>query len=192
MKQVLGLLAVVVAFVGYIPYLRDTIIGKTKPHIFSWFLWFLASFIAFGLQWSKGAGAGSYANFAMGLICLVLFVLSFKNGTKNIRKADIVSLVLAIVAIFLWLVVDQPVWSIILIVIIDIFSFTPTFIKSWDKPYEETLITWFLTIIRQILILLSIAEINFVTVFFPSYALVVNIAFFILLITRRRKVPLSS
>jgi hypothetical protein len=186
MKQILGLLAVVIAFVGYTPYLRDTIIGKTKPHIFSWFLWSLISFIAFGLQWSKGAGAGSYANFAMGLICSVLFIFSFRNGTKNIKRADIISLILAVIATILWLVVNQPVWSIILVVIIDIFSFTPTFIKSWDRPYEETLSTWFLNIVRQIFILLSIVEINFVTITVPLYALVANIAFFILLITRRK------
>lgn len=192
MKEAFGVLSIIVAFVGYTPYLRDTITGKTKPHIFSWFLWSLVSFIAFGLQWTKGAGAGSYANFAMGLICLVLFILSFRNGTKNIKKADIVSLVLAVMAIFLWLVIDKPVWSIILVVIIDIFSFTPTFIKSWDKPQEETLLTWFLNIVRQALILLSIGEINFVTILFPLYALIANIAFFILLVTRRKNVSYSS
>lgn len=190
MKQILGLLAVVIAFVGYIPYFRDTIIGKTKPHVFSWFLWSVVDFIAFGLQWSKGAGFGSYASFAMGLICLVLFIFSFRNGTKNIRTVDIISFMLAVLAIILWLMINQPMWSILLVVVIDIFSFTPTIIKSWDKPQEETLSTWFLTIIRQILILLSIGEINFVTIIFPLYSLIVNIAFFLLLVIRRKRVLL--
>lgn len=186
MKEILGILAVVVAFIGYIPYLRDTYIGKTKPHVISWFLWTLVSFIAFGLQWSKGAGAGSYANFAMGIICLVLFIFSFRNGTKEIKIVDIVSFVMAILAIILWLVVNQPVWSIILVVLIDALSFTPTFIKSWNKPKQETLFTWILNIIRPGLILLSIRELNFVTVLFPIYALIVNSLFCILLITRRK------
>jgi len=191
MKQILGLLAVVIAFVGYTPYLRDTIIGKTKPHIFSWFLWSLLSFIAFGLQLTKGAGAGSYANLALGFIAFVLFIFSFKNGTKNIKSTDIVSLILAMIAIILWLVINQPIWSIILIVTIDIFSFAPTFVKSWNKPQEETLITWFLNIIRQIFILLSINEINFVTITVPIYALVANIAFFVLLVSRRRVISIN-
>lgn len=93
----------------------------------------MVSFLAFGLQWSKGAGAGSYSNFTMSLICLVLFVKSLKNGTKNIKFADVFSFVLAIIAIILWLVVHQPVWSIILVVIIDIFSFTPHFYKIMGK-----------------------------------------------------------
>jgi len=122
---------------------------------------------------------------------LLLFIFSFKNGTKNIKSTDIVSLILAMIAIILWLVINQPIWSIILIVTIDIFSFAPTFVKSWNKPQEETLITWFLNIIRQIFILLSINEINFVTITVPIYALVANIAFFVLLVSRRRVISIN-
>jgi len=176
------------AFVGYIPYLKDTLTGKTKPHVISWFLWALVSFIAFGLQWSKGAGAGSYANFAMGLICLVLFILSFKNGTKGVKTVDIISFVMAILAIILWLMVNQPVWSIILVILIDALSFVPTFVKSWSKPQQETLFTWVLSAVRQGLILLSIRKLNFVTVSFPAYALIANTLFCTMLVTRRKVV----
>ena len=184
----LGVLAMVMAFVGYIPYFKDTLAGKTKPHVISWFLWTLVSFLAFGLQWSKGAGAGSYANFAMGLISLALFLYSLKNGTKDVKYADIVSFVLALLAIILWLLVNQPVWSIVLIVLIDALSFAPTFIKSWRMPYQETLVTWLLSSARQGLVLFSLASVNFVTAAFPAYALVANALFCVLLITRRRSV----
>ncbi|MFA5025570.1 MAG: hypothetical protein WC503_03635 [Candidatus Shapirobacteria bacterium] len=192
MKQVLGVLTVAMALIGYVPYLRDTFKGKTKPHVISWFLWTLVSFIAFGLQWSKGAGAGSYANFAMGVISLALFIKSLKNGTKNIKPVDFVSFVLAITAIVLWLVVNQPVWSIILVVVIDILSFIPTFIKSWYKPWQETLFTWILSIVRQGCIILSLQTINFVTILFPLYAFIANILFCTLLITRRKVVKISN
>ena len=147
-----GVITIFLAFIGYVPYIRDTFLGKTRPHVVSWFLWTIVSFLAFGLQWGKGAGSGSYANFAMGLISLLLFFKSFKSGTRNIVTADVISFVMAIMAIFLWLVVDQPVLSIILVVLIDIFSFIPTFIKSWDKPWQETMFTWVLSIIRQFLV----------------------------------------
>lgn len=124
----------------------------------------------------------------MGVISLIVLILSLKNGVKKIKKIDIVSFVLAIIAIILWLVVNQPVWSIILVIVVDMFSFTPTFIKSWTRPWEETLLTWFFNIIRQILVLFSIGEINFVTVIFPLYSLFINTAFFSLLVVRRKKV----
>jgi hypothetical protein len=188
MKQVLGILTIAMAFIGYIPYFKDTISGKTKPHVISWFLWTLVSFIAFGLQWSKGAGAGAYANFAMGLICLVLFIFSFKNGTTKIKTVDVISFILALLAIILWLVVHQPVWSITLVVLIDALSFTPTFVKSWSKPKQETLFTWILSTVRQGCALLALKEVNFVTAAFPVYALSANALFCALLITRRKTI----
>lgn len=187
MKEALGILTIILAFVGYGPYLKDTIAGKTKPHVVSWFLWTLVSFIAFGLQWSKGAGAGSYANLAMGFISLILLGLSFKNGIGQIKTIDVVSLVMAVMAIILWLIVDQPVWSVLLIVLIDALSFAPTFVKSWYKPEQETLSTWVLSMIRHGLVLLSLREVNMVTAAFSGYALTANALFCTLLIVRRRK-----
>ena len=187
MKEILGYTSVLLAFIGYIPYLKDTLIGKTKPHLVSWFLWTLVSFIAFGLQWSKGAGAGSYANFAMGIICLILFLLSLKNGTKSIRIIDIIFFFIALVAIYLWLIVHQPIISIILITLIDLFSFIPTFIKSWYKPWEETLFTWIISIIRQGVILLSLSNINIVTALFPLYAMMINFIFCTMVIIQRKR-----
>lgn len=188
MRQVLGIITVVMAFVGYIPYLKDTLAGKTKPHVVSWFLWTLVSFIAFGLQWTTGAGPGSYANFAMGLICLILFVLSLKNGRKEIKIVDIISFIVAILAIILWLVVKQPVLSIILVVLIDALSFIPTFIKSWNQPHQETLFTWLLNTVRQMFVLFSLQKINLVTVMFPVYALIANALFCTLLVTRKKSI----
>lgn len=37
-KQVLGIISIFVAIIAYIPYLRDTFNGRTKPHVISWFL----------------------------------------------------------------------------------------------------------------------------------------------------------
>lgn len=191
MKQVLGIITVIMAFIGYAPYLRDTFTGKTKPHLVSWFLWALVSFITFGLQWSKGAGAGSYANFAMGVICLTIAFASLKNGIKKLRTIDVFFFVMAILAIILWLVVHQPVLSVVLIILIDIFSFSPTFIKSWSKPWEETLLTWIINTARQGLVILSIQKYNLVTALFPSYAFISNILFCILLITRRKAIKFN-
>jgi hypothetical protein len=186
MKQLLGVITVILALIGYVPYLKDTFKGKTKPHVVSWFLWTLVSFLVFGLQWSKGAGAGAYADFTMGLICLVIFIISLKNGTKNIKVADIISFILAIIAIVLWLVVHQPVWSMILLVFIDLFSFIPTFIKSWTNPWQETFSTWALSVVRHGLVMLSIQNINIVTILSPLYSSIINTIFCILLISRRK------
>jgi len=41
---------VVLTIGGYIPYLRDVLRKKTRPHSFTWFMAALAGFITYGLQ----------------------------------------------------------------------------------------------------------------------------------------------
>src|SRR6185369_17828052 len=112
-KIIISLIAVILTFVGYVPYIRDIIRKKTKPHAFTWFVWTLAGFIAYGLQVIGGAGVGSWALLAASIVCLLIFILSLRVGGKDISLSDVIFLTLALVALFLWLVVKQPVWSVI-------------------------------------------------------------------------------
>ncbi len=38
MKEFISGIAVALTFVGYVPYMRDTIKGKTRPHVYTWFV----------------------------------------------------------------------------------------------------------------------------------------------------------
>lgn len=42
-------------------------------------------------------------------ISAAIFILGFKNGNRDFKKIDIVFLMLALAAIPIWLVVDQPI-----------------------------------------------------------------------------------
>ena len=46
-KTILGIIAVIIALAGYVPYFRDIFRGKTKPHAFSWLVWASLTGIAF-------------------------------------------------------------------------------------------------------------------------------------------------
>lgn len=186
MKQIATVIAIVIALIGYIPYFKDTISGKTKPHIISWFTWSLLSLITFGVQLLNNGGVGSYVNLFMGLVCLAIVILGIKNGTKNVTKVDIIAFVLAIIAIILWLIVKQPILSLILVVFIDIMSFFPTFRKSWNHPWDETFITWILNCVRSALSIYALASITLTTVLYPAYSLISCALFCILLLVRRK------
>lgn len=187
MREVLTILAICISLFGYVPYIIDSIKGKTKPHSFSWFTWSLISFLAFGIQLSKGGSSGSYINLFMGLICTVNFINGLRYGIKNIKLVDIIAFILAIIAVVLWLIVSQPLLSIILIVFIDSMSFIPTFRKSWNKPNEETIVTWILSVIKNILNIFALEVVSFTTAVYPIYSLIVN-GMFVLMLFYRKKV----
>src|SRR3989344_9662538 len=187
-KNIVGIVAIVLTFIAYTPYFRDLLKGKTKPHIFSWFIWAIVTSIIYALQVSAGAGLGSLVTLAVAVISLLIFILGFKNGNKMIKKIDIVFLILALLAIPLWLVIDQPVLSIILLSTIDMLGFVPTVRKSWNEPYSETLSLYTITTFRHALSIIALEHYNIVTMLFPITWVVANALFSIMLIIRRKTI----
>ncbi len=186
-KYFIGIIAVLLTFVGYVPYLRDTIKGKTKPHIYSWFLWGFVTLIAFALQVSGKAGVGSLVTLAAALISFVIFVLGLKSGKKDITKADTAFFIAALIAIVIWVFAKQPVVSVILISTIEMLGFVPTVRKSWNKPYSETLFTYELNAFRHGLSIFALQRYSIVTWLYPVTWVLANGLFSIMLLMRRKQ-----
>ncbi len=187
MKSIISTIAIILTFIGYVPYIRDTFIGKTKPHIFSWFIWVVTTSIIYALQVSAGAGPGSWVTLALVIVLLIVLLLGIKNGNKNVKSIDIVFLALALVSIPIWLIIKQPIISIILLSTIDMIGFLPTIRKSWNDPYSETLSLYTITTFRHGLSIFALAEYNIITWLFPVTWVIANAIFSIILIIRRRK-----
>ena len=183
-----AVIAVLINFVGYIPYIRDIFKGKTTPHVYSWFIWSFVTGIVFALQVSAGAGVGAWVSLAVAAICFFIFILGLKNGKKNITGSDTACLILALIALFLWLVVKQPVFSIILLVSGDLLGFVPTIRKAWVKPYSETLFLFESNVLSNGLGILALQRYNIVTWLYPVSWTIANLFFCVALIVRRRQV----
>ncbi len=192
-KNVLGIIATFLVFIGYIPYLRDIIRGKTKPHLYSWFLWAFVTSIAFALQFSGGAGSGSFVTLAAVLMCLAVIILGFDQKRKvEVVKIDTVFLILAFIALGLWLVAKQPVLSAVLATSVDLLGFAPTIRKSWNNPYTETLSFYYLNSLRFGLAVIALQRYSLVTAFYPVSWLTANSLFALMLIIRRRQIKANK
>ena len=60
-KELLSGTAIVLTFVIFVPYIRSILQGRTKPHVFSWFIWALGTFVVFLAQLAGGGGMGAWA-----------------------------------------------------------------------------------------------------------------------------------
>ena len=185
-KSLIGLIAVILTFIGYFPYIRDILNKKTKPHIFSWIIWTIVTGIIYLLQVSDGAGAGSWVTLCLTLILLLIVFLSIKNGHKDIKKLDLVFLILALLALPIWLIIKQPILSIILLTTIDMLGFLPTIRKSWNSPYSETLSFYIITTFRHGLSILALEKYSIITWLFPVSWVLANAIFSLILIIRRK------
>lgn len=187
-KNSIGIIAVALVFIGYIPYLRDVIKGKTVPHIYSWFLWGVVTSIAFALQVSDKAGVGAFVTLGAAVMCGVVIVLSFfvHRGKRDITKLDTAFFLLAFVSLAFWLIAKQPVISAILAATTDLLGFVPTIRKSWQKPFSETLSLYALNTLRFGLATLSLQHYSIITALYPISWFIANGLFACMLIFRRR------
>jgi hypothetical protein len=125
---------------------------------------------------------------AVVVACFLIFILGMRNGKKDITKSDIIFFILALVALFLWLIIKQPIASAILASSTAILSFIPTVRKSWSKPHSETLFTYELNTFRHGFGFLSLQQYNIVTWLYPVSWLIMNGLFSIFLILRRKQI----
>jgi heme/copper-type cytochrome/quinol oxidase subunit 4 len=187
MSEVYGGLSVILALVSYTPYLASTLQGSNKPHVFSWVLWSLLTWIAFAIQVVSGAGPGAWATGVTAFYCAVIASVSLKHGEKRITRSDWVAFLIGLLTIPLWIATNDPVASALLVTAVDLFGFYPTFRKSWSKPREEMVSTHILSAIKHGLSISALSLVSIPTAFYPAALLVANVLLSGMILARRLK-----
>jgi hypothetical protein len=186
-KIIVGGLAVVLGILAYLPYFKSIFYGRTKPHMFSWFVWFLIQGIAFFVQTLTGAGPGAWVTGLTSVMCLSVFIISLSRGEKNITAIDKVSFTGALLGISFWVITKNPLSAVIFVSIADFLGFVPTFRKSYFKPFEEATTIYALYVLVWALSLSALSSYNLTTVLYPASLLLTNGSFALMSIIRKKK-----
>ena len=189
-KQILGVVAVGIALVSYIPYFRDILANKTKPHAFSGLVWTILTVIGFAAQISDNAGPGAWVTGVTAVLAFIIFVFALIKGRKNIVLIDWAVLAGALLAILMWQVTKEPVTAVILVTISDALGFVPTFRKSYMKPWGETLSMYILSGTKHVVAIFALENFSVVTSLYSIYLIGANASFVSMLLWRRRQVKL--
>lgn len=192
-KSLIGLIATFLVVVGYIPYFRDIIKGKTRPHIYSWLVWILVTSIVFGLQISDSAGVAAYATLGSGVMCATVLILGkiYKARVK-ITSSDKWCLAAALLSLALWLIAIKPIASTILITTVNFLALLPTFRKSWEEPFTETLFLYCFNGFRYILIFAAIQNYTIVTSLYIVSCFLTTVSFVSIILWRRKQLGLAT
>lgn len=185
-KELLGLAAALLAVAGSVPYVRDIFKGATKPHVFTFLIWSIVTTLAFLGQWAAGGGPGAWTTGIMAVLSICVLILSFKYGTKDITRFDLLCLIGALGAIIPWWLTSDPTISIVLATFIDVLAFFPTIRKTFFAPTSETLISYVLNIPRHGLAILALTQLSVATYIYPAAGLLMNIVLVSVIIGRRR------
>ncbi|MCX5784951.1 MAG: hypothetical protein NTX59_04625 [Elusimicrobia bacterium] len=180
-----GFVSIIMMALSRVIYLTSIFKGKTKPHAFSWLIWATISSIGFAAQVAEGAGPGSWARGFSAATCCILVVLGYFKGEKNITRSDWTTLAVAMTTVPLWVITKTPVWSVIIVCIIDTIGYLPTVRKAWDKPYEESASSYFIATLCSFFSLFAIEHYTISTWLYPALLVVSNSALGIFLLARR-------
>ncbi|MBM3200854.1 MAG: hypothetical protein FJZ56_00415 [Chlamydiae bacterium] len=183
------LLSALVNIIGSFAYVKDTLIGKTRPNRISWFLWFFFPFIASIMALENRQDLVSVIRiFLAGFLPLIVFIASFMNPKSywKLNHFDIGCGLSAIFAFFLWLFFDSAKIGIAFAVLGDAFAGLPTFIKAYRYPKTETGFTYILSLTAVILLLPTINKWDIENAAFQIYLILAN-SFLIFSIYRKNR-----
>lgn len=190
MKEILGIIAVMLGFLSVIPYILDMYRGKSKPHIFTYIIWTIVTTLAFLGQLASGAGPGAWTTGFMAGLTLLILLLSIKYGTKDITRWDTIFLITGLLAIIPWLLTHNPTISVLIATAVDICGFFPTIRKTLNDPSSESVLAWELNLLRHAVSLFALNSIVVATYIYPLALLFMSaIVVYIILRGKRQQFP---
>ncbi len=175
---------------NYYYYFKRTMAGDFKPHMFSWGIWSLLGVIAFSAQYSENAGYGMWQNAFMSLGLTIITILAFFKGNKTYVRSDWVCLAFALSAIPLWIITQNPLWSILLITVIDVVATVPTITKSWKNPHQESSRAFGMAALICGLSIVSLDVFNMITTFYMATITLLNVFLAVMILYRRKTLSL--
>jgi hypothetical protein len=168
-KELLAAAAIALTFAIFVPYIRSIGAGRTKPHVFSWIIWALGTFVVFLAQLADRGGSGAWPIGVSGVVTAYIAVLAYRaRSDTSITRADWVFLAIAVAALPCWLLTSNPLVAVVLLTGVDLAGFAPTFRFAFHRPYEERIGFYSLGAVRNGLAIAALEHYSLTTVLFPA------------------------
>ena len=176
-----------ISLIWFYFYFRDIFRGNTKPHMFTWLIWSVMSYIGFGIQVTNGWWAWSFIMLLFAVLPTIVFFLTLKSADKNIVNSDYLSLIWAAIALILWLMFEQALLSVCILLLIDFMAYLPTARKSYMKPFEESMLLYSCVNAGYIASILTFTELVPENYLYPSGLFIYNILLISFVLIRRKQ-----
>jgi hypothetical protein len=167
-KELFSVAAIALTFVLFAGYIRQIHSGQIKPHVFSWVVWAVGTFMVFFAQLADDAGVGAWPIGISGTITFYIAVLSYaKRGDTQITATDWVFFLAALSAFPAWYFTANPLWAVVILTLADLAGFGPTVRRAYNQPHLESGGFFALGALRNFLVVLALERYSLTTALFP-------------------------
>ena len=135
-----------------------------------------------------GGGWGALALVVGTVLVFFTFLLSLKLGTRNITKADTIVLIAALFAVVVWWQLKNPLLAVMMVSLIDVVGYFPSFRKTFHEPWSETVVSWLAFSGTNVLSPLALGEYNVLTMTYLIAITTANLGLVMISISRRKVV----
>jgi hypothetical protein len=186
MLQIFGVLSGLLPIVGVIPYDRDILRHKTRPHRSSFLIWSILGGIAFSTQLAKGASWSLFLPASDTIATFSIFVLSIWYGSGGFSKKDMAGLLMAAMGLILWYFTKEPFIALLITIGVDALGTVLTLVKTWAEPESETFSSWLLAALGGLFAAFAAGKGSAALLAYPVYIFVANAAVGIVILLRRK------
>jgi len=187
-QNILGIVAVLIGLAGYLVYIQGIRRGRVKPHAFSWFIWGLLTAIGFAAQIVESGGPGAWVTGFTAAASFVFVIVGLTSSSRIfIAKSDWFFFAAALFAILPWYITGNPLWSVIIITVIDALAFAPTFRKAYLHPETESALAYSLQGSKFVFGILALQTFSVITVLYPASLVLMNGAFVFMMLFRHSR-----
>ena len=181
-----GIASGILSTFAFIPYIIDTVTGRTQPQRASWLIWSVLGSIAFMSQIFEGATSSLWFAGVQVSGTIIVFALSIKGGKGSfLSKTDYAILLAATVGLVLWYFTETAAYALAITISISLLGGAATVVKAYRDPDSETLITWVISLIASVCAILSVGKFDLIILAYPLYLFTLYIAFVIAIVLGR-------
>lgn len=99
-KEWLSAVAIALTLAAFLPYIRAILRGAVRPHVFSWVIWSITTFVVFLAQLADRGGAGAWPTGVSACITIIIALLGWrKRADISISAADRIFNLIAVLAV---------------------------------------------------------------------------------------------
>lgn len=172
-KEIFSVLAGLLLIAGYIPYINAILRKETIPARATWLIWAGLDFIILAAMHAKGALNCQILAACVGASAVSL--LSFKYGASGWARLDKITIAGAILGVVLWGISENPIWGIVISLIVMFAGSIPTFVSAWEDPNHENKAAWIIFFVSCICAVIAIPKWTFEDASQPITFLIIEI-----------------
>lgn len=180
------ILGILLGLTAYVSYFRAIFQKETKPHLYTWILWWTLASMAAIVAVKNHAGWGILVPCLMALCNATIAFLALKYGETKLTKKDMFLLTCAGLTMLLWWTTQDDLLAIILVVTIDMIGFYFTWKKCYYRPYEENITSYIIWTVELGCAFLAIEHLTLINWFYSGFLAVIEWFFVVFLIWRRK------